>query len=50
MEAARVSGRTRVARIAGTAVATLLLSIGPFNAIRDATSNAIFADLWCCSD
>lgn len=45
MEAARVSGRARAARTEGTHVATLLLNIGPFKATRDATSNAISADM-----
>jgi hypothetical protein len=40
-----VRGRERLAMVAGIAEAMLLLSIGPFNAIRDATSNAMFADV-----
>lgn len=38
-------GRARVARAAEIAVATVLLSIGPFNAIREATSNDMSAIL-----
>ena len=40
-------GSEREAMVVGITEAMLLLSIGPFNAIRDATSNAMFADVGC---
>lgn len=43
-EAARVMGSVRDARAAGIAVAIPLLSIGPLNAIREATSNDMFVN------